>query len=53
MQGAFAKLIAPLIPRSSFEPLPRLMRPLARQVEQLQRLTDPRSLYSYCFCAIE
>jgi protease-4 len=53
MQGAVAKLIAPLLPRSAFEPLPRLMRPLARQVEQLSRLTDPRSLYSYCFCAIE
>ena len=53
MQGAMARLIAPLIPRSVLEPLPRLMRPLAREVEQLQRLTDPRSLYSYCFCAIE
>jgi protease-4 len=57
VQSSVARLIAPLLPRSVFEPVPKLMRPLAQQIEQqvgqLSRLSDPRSLYSYCFCAIE
>jgi len=57
VQSSVARLIAPLLPRSAFEPVPKLMRPLAQQIEQqvgqLSRLSDPRSLYSYCFCAIE
>jgi hypothetical protein len=57
IQSSVARLIAPLLPRSVFEPVPKLVRPLAqhveKQVEQLVRLSDPRSLYSYCFCAVE
>jgi protease-4 len=53
MQTAMAKLVAPLLPKTAFEPLPRLVRPFAREIERLSRLSDPRSLYSYCFCSFE
>ena len=53
MQTAMAKLVAPLLPKTAFEPLPRLMRPFAREIARLSKLSDPRSLYSYCFCSFE
>jgi protease-4 len=53
VQSAVARMLAPLLPRSLFDPLPRIVAPLAREVERVSRLRDPRSLYSYCFCSID
>ena len=53
VQTAVAGLLAPLLPKAALEPLPRLVRPFARELERLSKLRDPRSLYAYCFCAYE
>jgi len=46
-------MIVPLLPRSLFDPLPQIVAPIAREVDRVSRLRDPRSLYSYCFCSID
>jgi protease IV len=53
MQAAVARLMAPILPKDVIQPLPRLVRPFAQELERLSKLRDPRSLYAYCFCAYE
>jgi protease-4 len=53
VRTAMAKLAAPLLPKVALEPLPKLVRPFAQEIERLSKLRDPRSLYSYCFCSYE
>ncbi|HET9694163.1 MAG TPA: signal peptide peptidase SppA [Steroidobacteraceae bacterium] len=48
VQAAMARIVAPLLPQGLFSALPRALRPLATEIERLNRLRDPRNVYMYC-----
>jgi protease-4 len=55
LQGALARVLAPMLPRSMLpELLPRQLEPLARELQRVERLSDPRNLYLYCLaCSVD
>jgi len=54
LRVAAARVIAPLLPKSLLPTLPPALQPVLEEAERLSRLSDPRSLYSYCLaCALD
>jgi len=51
---AAARVIVPLLPKSVLPQLPPALAPVLEEAERLSRLSDPRSLYTYCLaCALD
>ena len=49
-----AEALAPLLPRSALPTLPAALTPVVAEMRRIERLTDPRNLYSYCLaCRVE
>jgi hypothetical protein len=54
VRASLAKAVAPLLPRSALPTLPAAMTPVVAEIRRIERLTDPRNLYSYCLaCRVE
>jgi protease IV len=55
MQGALARIIAPLLPRSMLpNMLPQSVQPVVAELSRISRLSDPRNTYMYCLaCSID
>jgi hypothetical protein len=46
--------VAPLLPQTSLPALPAALTPVVAEMRRIERLTDPRNLYSYCLaCRVE
>jgi hypothetical protein len=41
-----------VLPRLDIPLLPATVEPVLRQMDRLERLTDPRSVYAYCLACI-
>ena len=52
VRTALARAVAPALPKLELPALPAAMRPVARELGRLERLTDPRSVYAYCLACI-
>ncbi|MFO1408615.1 MAG: signal peptide peptidase SppA [Steroidobacteraceae bacterium] len=48
MQVAVARIIAPLLPTTSLPVLPKVLAPLAAEIDRFARLRDPAHVYAYC-----
>jgi protease-4 len=48
VRAAVAKSVAPLLPTGMLPQLPPALTPVLAEARRLERLTDPRGLYSYC-----
>jgi len=55
MQGALARILAPLLPRSVLpNVLPQSVQPVVAELNRISRLSDPRNTYMYCLaCSID
>jgi protease-4 len=54
LRVAAARVIVPLLPKSMLPALPPAFQPVLEEAERLSRLSDPRSLYTYCLaCALD
>ena len=56
VQGAVARVVAPLLPQRDVLSaiVPRTLRPVARELQRIERLSDPRNVYAYCLaCSID
>jgi protease-4 len=54
VRAAVASVVAPLLPRDALPVLPKALRPVAREMQRLDRLADPRGIYAYCLvCAVD
>jgi protease-4 len=56
LQTGAARVMAPLLPRQDVLSalIPRDLRPVARELQRIERLRDPRNVYSYCLaCSID
>ncbi len=55
VQGALARIIAPLVPRSMLpDVLPQSVQPVVAELNRISRLSDPRNTYMYCLaCSID
>ena len=55
IQGALARVVAPLIPQSMLpNVLPQSVQPVVAEMQRISRLSDPRNTYMYCLaCSIE
>jgi len=49
VRTAAARVVAPLVPREVLPQLPRALAPVIAEMQRIERLTDPRNVYSYCF----
>lgn len=51
---AAAKVVAPLLPEVALPKLPRAIAPVVAELQRVERLTDPRNVYAYCFaCSVD
>ncbi len=48
LRTAAARVVAPLLPRDALPKLPRALAPMVAEMQRLERLADPRSMYAYC-----
>jgi protease IV len=55
VQGALARIVAPLVPQAVIPGLlPRSVQPVIAELERIARLSDPRSTYMYCLaCTLD
>jgi protease-4 len=54
LQAAFARAVAPLIPKDLVPQLPRQLAPVVTELERVNRLRDPRNVYMYCLaCTLD
>jgi protease-4 len=54
VRAAVAKAVAPLLPQTALPALPAALTPVVAEMRRIERLTDPRNLYSYCLaCRVE
>ena len=55
MQGALARIIAPMLPRSLLPGvLPRSVQPVVAELDRIARSSDPRNTYMYCLaCSLD
>jgi protease IV len=55
IQGALARVVAPLIPESMLpNVLPQSVQPVVAELKRISRLSDPRNTYMYCLaCSID
>jgi protease IV len=55
MQGALARILAPLVPRSMLpNVLPQSVQPVVAELNRIGRLSDPRNTYMYCLaCSLD
>jgi protease-4 len=55
VQGALARIIVPLVPRSMLPGvLPQSVQPVVAELNRISRLSDPRNTYMYCLaCSID
>ena len=52
VRAALVRAMAPVLPKLELPLLPTAMRPVARELGRLERLSDPRSVYAYCLACI-
>jgi len=48
VRAAAARIVAPLLPQGSLPQLPRAVAPVVAEMQRLERLADPRSVFAYC-----
>ncbi len=55
VQGAAARIVAPLLPKSMLpDLLPRSVQPVIAEMNRIARLSDPRHTYMYCLaCTLD
>jgi protease-4 len=53
-RAAVARVVAPLLPQDMIPALPRALAPVVHEMQRLDRLADPRSIYAYCLtCSVD
>ncbi len=52
VRAAIVRVLAPVLPRLDIPLLPATVEPVVRQLDRLERLTDPRSVYAYCLACV-
>jgi len=51
---ALARVVAPLLPKTTLPVVPKVLAPLLAEAERLARLSDPSSVYAYCIaCSVD
>lgn len=54
VRSAAARVAAPLVPREMLPRLPKALAPVVAELQRIERLTDPRNVYAYCFaCSLD
>jgi protease-4 len=48
LRGALTRALVPLLPKDALPALPQALAPLVRELRSIERLSDPRGIYSYC-----
>jgi protease-4 len=48
VRAAAARIVAPLLPQGSLPQLPHAVAPVVAEMQRLERLADPRSVFAYC-----
>ena len=54
LRAAAGRVAAPLLPQHSLLQLPHAVAPVVAEMQRLERLADPRSVYAYCIaCSVD
>lgn len=48
LRSAMVRVLTPLLPKDALPALPRALTPLVEELRSIERLSDPRGIYSYC-----